>query len=275
MRRACPDCRENGKDASGDNLVLMPNGDWLCFRCKYREEGNTERMEKTATKARISLETIAELPVGTDPARKISAAIATKYDTRISYNGETGKIDKVYYPHYDGKVIITGKERTLPKTFSIYGQSDKMGMWGKWTVPAIPIHPLYITEGEEDALALAEIFTHSSKGAYVVSLPNGATMGDAVKRDIDFFKRFKEIVIVTDVDDPGKKIQTQLADFLVPLTKHVFTTKLPAKDASKCLTEGLIKEAGAAVTTGRKKYEPEGVLSGADIDILTLMEPTP
>lgn len=36
-KEACPRCREQGKDNSGDNLVRYTNGSAFCFACRYME----------------------------------------------------------------------------------------------------------------------------------------------------------------------------------------------------------------------------------------------
>lgn len=37
-KEACPRCREQGKDNSGDNLVRYTNGSAFCFACRYLEK---------------------------------------------------------------------------------------------------------------------------------------------------------------------------------------------------------------------------------------------
>jgi twinkle protein len=250
----------------------MPNGDYLCFKCRYLEKKTGEPVKKTS---KINIKDIEKLPIGSDPTRKLSKKVEDLYKVRVAFDEEKGQIKRVYYPHYEGEELVYTKIRTLPKDFFSAGDKSKNGIWGKHTVPKIPLHPLYITEGEEDALALATIFEHSTREGYFVSLPNGAAIDEAVKRDIDFLSRFKEVVIVTDQDGPGKRVMSDLADFLIPLVKNIYTAELPEKDASECLKKGLILEAGKAVTTERKRFEPEGVISGADITLEEIMTPTP
>ncbi len=39
-REACPKCRQNGNDNSGDNLARYSDGGAYCFACEYYEKGD-------------------------------------------------------------------------------------------------------------------------------------------------------------------------------------------------------------------------------------------
>jgi twinkle protein len=250
----------------------MVSGVKKCFACGYKEV--PWKKTKKETTSLINVKDIEKLPYGGDPTRKISEKIFSGYKVRVAYDEEVGEIKRVYYPHFEGNKMVACKIRTLPKSFKVVGDSALVGLWGKHAVPKVPKFPLYITEGEEDCLALKQIFIDSKVGAHVVSLPNGASIDAAVKRDMDFLANFKEVVICLDTDEPGKRAAIELADYLLPIAGSVFLAELPSKDASDCLVKGMIEETVKAVTTKRRKYEPEGVLSGEDIDILDILKPT-
>lgn len=59
---------------------------------------------------------------------------------------------------------------------------------------------LYITEGSIDALTLLETGINN-----VVSIPNGASSDSWIEEEWDFLKKFKEIVLCYDNDEPGQK----------------------------------------------------------------------
>lgn len=106
---------------------------------------------------------------------------------------------------------------------------------------------LYITEGEEDAAALFKILKMGSKVEYrdrnhaVTSLPFGVSSApEVVARAAEKAKKegFKEIVLVFDQDEPGRKAVEEVCR-LVP---NVMSATLPLKDANECLKHGYIKD---------------------------------
>lgn len=111
---------------------------------------------------------------------------------------------------------------------------------------------LFITEGEEDCIALREILITLNRGTpyeeldfAVISLNDGS---DSVHKTLapkaeEIKQRWQEVVIVFDNDDPGKKAAREA----VRLLPGAMVAQLPANDANDCLKRGMLKNTRDAV----------------------------
>lgn len=111
---------------------------------------------------------------------------------------------------------------------------------------------LWITEGEEDCIALRQILKqantnpeYASLDYAVISLTDGS---DSVHKSLahkaeEIKQRWQKVVIVFDQDEPGKKAAKE-ATRLLP---GAMVAMLPANDANDCLKRGMIKGTRDAV----------------------------
>ncbi|WJN63832.1 DNA primase/helicase [Erwinia phage Fougasse] len=111
---------------------------------------------------------------------------------------------------------------------------------------------LYITEGEEDAIALRQILRTLNRGTdyealdfAVISLSDGS---DSVHKCLarvaeEIKQRWEHVVIVFDQDEPGRKAAKE-ACRLIP---GAMIAQLPANDANDCLKRGMLKNTRDAV----------------------------
>ncbi|APD19743.1 putative DNA primase/helicase [Pectobacterium phage PP101] len=111
---------------------------------------------------------------------------------------------------------------------------------------------LYITEGEEDSIALRQIMKTMALGTEyaaldysVISLTDGS---DSVHKSLahvaeEIKQRWQKVVIVFDNDEPGKKAAKEAARLL----PGAMIAQLPANDANECLKRGLLKATRDAV----------------------------
>jgi len=267
-RAACPKCREDGHDKSGDNLVRYPDGGAMCFRCKYTEPKGGE--VKKASKSKLSVGQVMSYPGGADPKRKLPQHIVDAYDLRVSVSVTTGDPDMVWYPYYQGSEMTGAKGRKLAtKDFTVAGELT--GVFGKQASDPTNKH-LVITEGEEDALALATML--DGKPVNVVSLPNGANVDKSVKSDLDFYKQHSRVYLCFDADDPGKSAATTMGDWLCSEV-DVYTVELErtlGKDAADYYVAGYDTEILEALRQAQK-YEPEGVMNACEFSIEDLLVP--
>jgi 5S rRNA maturation endonuclease (ribonuclease M5) len=125
---------------------------------------------------------------------------------------------------------------------------------------------LYITEGENDAVALSRIFEMYGKEEYtpaIVSLPRGASSARQAlqKHAADIKRLFKEVVLCFDNDQPGQEA-VQQAMLVLPDAKSVI---LPEKDANDCLINGKAKAAYNALAFNIQKPKNTRILSGVDL----------
>ena len=272
MKEPCPKCRENGDDASGDNLHRYPDGSAHCFKCRYNEPAGGKRMPR---KSKLTVEQVETYPLGSDPSRKLGNAIPETFGVRVSMDTTTGKPDTVYYPYFakNGKDIVGYKVRGLPKDFS-----PSVGTIGKNFFGynlRTKSKRLLITEGEEDCMAAKYMLALSDID--VMSLPNGAKSGvSSLKDHLDWLAEYETIYICLDPDEDGREGTTIIADKLVSLVKQVKIVELDEDigDISDYHTKGL-ETTFRALFKGAQLYEPEGIVNGTEISMASLREPLP
>lgn len=271
VKESCPKCRSEGRDTTGDNLVRYEDGGARCFSCGYQERKGAE----LAPKSKLNISQVATYPVGSNPSRMIPDDITALYDIRVSVDVTTGKPDTVYYPYYNKEMYAAKCRKIADKKFFWVGSPE--GLFGKQACTK-PSPILIVTEGEEDTLAAKTILMDSKYGVpkdyHVVSVPNGAALDKIMTSEAAFFAGYKKIFVVFDNDEPGKKAAVEVADWLSTLTAvHVVTIPEEyGKDVSDLLTSGN-GEAFRNACLKAPLYEPEGIVSGSDISLESLLEP--
>jgi twinkle protein len=91
-----------------------------------------------------------------------------------------------------------------------------------------------VTEGEIDAMSVAQ-----AQGLRwpAVSIPNGAQgAAKAIAAAADWLEGFERVVLMFDMDEPGRKAAEEAARVLTP--GKVFIAKLPLKDANEMVQAG-------------------------------------
>jgi twinkle protein len=283
VKQPCPRCRATGKDTKGDHLAVFPDGGGFCHAghgsiTKEEIEGTPIKPIRKTKVSSMKLDEVAELPIGTHPDRKIPALIAAAYGVRTSCNTTTGEPHETFYPlpAKDSKDVIGYKVRRYPKEFRPNVGGSPTEVWGK-PLCKIRGHHLLIVEGEEDCMAANAIL---SKGTAikmdVVSLPNGASVSEVVKKDADFFTKYKRVYINLDPDTAGKKAQAELCDWMSGMADvyNIVIDGKFGKDASDYWAGGHYNEYRRAIK-GAELFTPDGVVNGIDILLDELLEPVP
>jgi len=217
---------------SHDARQIYEDGTSFCFSCRAffgKQEG--EIITTTAPnffKKQVGLEEIKDLPIRGFKERKIEKEVSAFFDVKVSY-GENGEIDTHYYPYDDGKAY---KIRKLPKEFhwihkstTLFGQSKFNGGGRR----------LIITEGEIDALSIAQASLDKYKKIYPVVAMSSATMTKALLENRDWIRTFNEVVLCLDNDEAGQKATTE-AIKIIGIDK-VKLAKLPCKDPNEVLVK--------------------------------------
>lgn len=201
---------------SSDARRKYAEGTSYCFSCKTRFPADEDDMQTPVTQKIAKspkLVTYSKLPDIDEVTsfahrgfkeRGITKAICEFFDVRVSYDS-SGNIDAHYYP-YVKNGITSYKVRQLPKNFLWLGESgdvfgiDKFASGGKRVI---------ITEGEIDALSIAQAHMDKYNKIYpVVSVPS-ATMVKKLIEHRDWLRTFKEVVICFDNDQPGEEAKEQ------------------------------------------------------------------
>ena len=129
---------------------------------------------------------------------------------------------------------------------------------------------LTITEGELDCLAVYE-----TQGDYpCVSVPSGAQSARrAIAENIEFCSGFKEVVIVMDEDEPGRKAAEEIAAILPP--GLAFVAQLPLNDPCEMLAANRKAELRECLWRATP-FRPDGICLAAELwdDVQAEVEPS-
>lgn len=244
---------------SSDALTIYTDHTF-CFSCqehKFTEPGERiEHRAETAVKGCISVE---DMTLGVLTQRGITQASCRKYGYMLTnYGGRPCQVAN----YYDDSGVIVGQKLRFPdKSFAVLGKLHNrfygQHLWSNGK-------RLVITEGEIDTLTVSQVGGNKYP---VVSLPNGAPSAKSVfKAQMDWLSNFEEIVIMFDMDEPGRKAVEEVCK-IMPLGKLKIAT-LPLKDPNEMLQAGMTAELLNALFQA-KEYKPDGIINGESLwDVL-------
>jgi twinkle protein len=253
-REQCPECAEKGGDTSEDNLARYEDGGAHCHACGYHEFGDESDRPAKKTKKAAGL---IDFEPANLPARGIDRETCAKFG--YGYGEWSGtKVQVATYCDKNGRPVAQ-KLRDANKRFTITGDAKRMGLFGEhiWKSGG---KMLVITEGEIDALTVSQLQQNKWP---VVSLPNGASSAaKSVANSIEFVESFEKVILMFDMDEPGREAAKATADMLSP--GKAFIARLPEKDANECL---LMNKGKAVIDAmwNAKPYRPDGVISISEV----------
>lgn len=256
-RLPCPAC------GGSDPVSVNDNGSGWCFSCgTYLPNYSTAEVQHNDVETEFEIRqrnskmnnsstaTFNEL---TD--RKISLETAKKYGVKSTLLN--GKIDKHYYPYYNGHELAGTKIRKQNKEFAWTGSPKEVGLFGENLFKAGG-NFITLTEGECDGMAAYELL--GSKWP-VVSIKSGAQGGVAdVKNSLEYLESFDCVVINFDNDKYGKEAAQAVAKLLTPKKAKIMTLPVDYKDANDMLRQGR-HAAYVSAFWDAKVYTPSGVLN--------------
>lgn len=227
-----------------------------CFSCgmhvpdpyKERPDYKPEVRVKTEEDIKAELQEIRKLKAIELPERMLKKESLEHFGVRIGFSEQDGKTPMLAaFPYRVDKNVTGAKMATLSKPKKVWsvGKMKGVDLFGWKEAVATGDKRLYITEGEFDCVALWQVIRENNKGEYagnipaVVSIPHGAA---SAARDIGrvlqkIKQHFKEIVLVFDMDEAGRKASEEVCKIL----PEAMSAELPAKDANECLIEGYKK----------------------------------
>ena len=252
---------------STDGASINADGSAYCFVCnKYFPNYSTTEVQLTDTITDFKVyqrnNKMAENPIAASflelTDRKISLATAKKYGVKSSM--VNGKIDKHYYPYYNGHEHAGNKIRKRDKTFTWTGSAKEVGLFGENLFKGGGKF-ITLTEGECDAMAAYELM--GSKWP-AVSIKSGAQGGVRdVKENLEYLESFAAVVINFDNDKHGKEAAQKVAKLLTPGKAKIMTLPVDYKDANDMLRQGR-HAAYVSAFWDAKVYTPSGVLNLSD-----------
>ncbi len=250
---------------SSDARVEYGEDDWWCFVCnkgkrpgskknsKYDYDDNPEEDLYMSGQEKVS--DIQGLPIRGFAEREIKKTV-TEFFGVHSEIASDGTIAKHFYPYgdkaYKCRVVADKEFYWVGKSDELFGR-DKFSNDGK---------RLIITEGELDAMSIAQAaFNKYNKIYPVVSLPS-ASGTKALLKHRDWVRSFAEVVLCLDNDEAGQKCLAECIKIIG--AEKIKIAKLPVKDASEMLTtKGSPALMTAIFEAGR--YTPAGIVSKEEI----------
>ena len=213
----------------------------------------------------MDITTVETFPSEAIIERKIKKSTVEVYNVRMGRCEVTGEIDSHYYPiTKEGKT--TGyKVRKLPKEFYTMGDCrGKIELFGQAVVPRGG-KKLLITGGELDCLAAFQMLydRYPNFKPSVVSLPKGEN-GASIKENLEYILSFQEVIIYTDMDEPGRKAAEEISSLIGPGKARIISTS--EKDACDMLIAGKQAEFINAFFSA-EKLKPKGIISGLEVDL--------
>lgn len=258
-KEPCPSCGSN------DNLARYSDGHAYCFGqgCEYYEPPEADGETNHTKKTKSAFDAIARRTQALTK-RGITEQTCKLWGYGIGqvYNARTEKVEVVQVVDirdHTTRTLIAQKARTKNKDFVILGDVSSKPFIGAhlWSGG----RRLVITEGEIDAMSVSQI--QGNKWP-VVSILNGAKSAKKnIIENLDYCKRFEEVVLLFDMDEPGLSAAKECAEILM----SVVTTKiarLPLKDANDMLIAGRGEEVTLAIWNA-EEYKPDGLVEVDDI----------
>lgn len=250
----CPEC------GSSDACGVFSDGHRYCYSCNtyFRPDGSVKTdgsVKKEVT--RVSKECIPfeDLEAVSLTKRCISKDTCSKFKYFSTvYKGKPCQVAC----YYDDSGNLVGQKLRFPdKSFAVLGSiSNRLYGSQLWASGK----KIVITEGEIDCLTVSQL--QGNKWP-VVSIPNGAQGAKkAIEANLEYLENFEEVILMFDMDDPGRKASEECAKIL-PAGK-AYIANLPCKDPNECLSEGKGPEVLQAVWNA-KPYRPDGIVSGTDL----------
>lgn len=273
LKTACPSCRKEGRDNSGNNFAVYKQKDGsydgTCFSCSFYSKcnssgdinGDDKQCETIEVKILQPTNNVNSMPSITLLDRNIKQDVTEFYGVKSEV--VDGKEIARYYP-VTRKGKKTGyKKRTLPKDFSATGDTKDSDMFGQSKFSSGG-RLLIITEGEEDTLAAYRICAYKSPkkiGYATVSIPTGINNAvKTVKKHLEWIESFDKVVFCFDQEEAALEIANECAGLLEPGKGHI--ARFSENDASAMCMAKKFTEFYNAIWQA-EKITPDGLITSS------------
>lgn len=161
--------------------------------------------------------------------------------------------------YYRDGNLVGQKIRTKDKNFKWKG-GNRPGLYGQHLWNKGSSKMITVTEGEIDAMSVSQVNDHKWP---VVSVPHGAkAAAKAFKQELDYLESFETVVIMFDMDEPGRAAAQECAALLTP--GKVKIASLDGKDPNELLVAGRGQEIVRAIWNA-EEWRPSGIVLGTDL----------
>lgn len=290
----CPSCQSQGRDHSGNHLMIHDDGFGHCARCKFTTEDYTslepsdrpKKLKERVSRMNLSdVEEMISLPI---PQRKLTATTVEHFGVKIGLDDD-GDPDEYYIPvTKKGEITgykVKGYDKDDPDRFSKRPVGDVKGdveLFGQSVCKGAQ-RRLIITEGQEDAMAVWQMLRQHQQGSkyndstvHAVSLQMGSgSAAKAIKDNWSFISKYKEIILALDNDDPGQEASMEITKALGYKNVKIMNwsgykdpgeMNISGKRGRECFIEAYFSA---------KAYKPTWYLRGEDITLDWLKKPVP
>lgn len=255
---------------SSDANSLFSDGHQFCFACPpetaYKHADGQDRGQGEYTKKERAEGTIgmgeSQGAYMALPKRFIQEAICRLYGYWVgkTWTPASGKVVPVQVANYydAGGNLVSQKVREANKEFCTKGDHAKDALFGRhlWNGG----RKIVVTEGEIDCLTVAQL----QGGKYpVVSIGHGSKAAKKTcASNYEYFDQFDEIILMFDMDEPGRLASQEAAEVLPPGKVKIAT--LPFKDPNECVAQGQGKAVLDAMWNAAP-FVPDGVVSAKSL----------
>jgi len=243
---------------SSDGLQVFLEADGrytgYCFKCGTRvespygdkPEGYKPKVSiKSDEEIQAELDEVKEYQTVDLPKRKLRKETLEYFGIKIGMSETDGVTPRsCYFPYYKNGKLIGYKVKLIDeKKMWAIGSTKESDFFGWNQAILAGGKKLFCVEGEEDCVALFQIFKDKNKSTQyadlnpaIVSISNGsAGAAKQISRMLpEIRKQFKEVVLVFDNDEAGKKAVEEVLKIL----PDALVASIPSKDANQALIDG-------------------------------------
>lgn len=268
---------------SSDAVQIFEEGPAKCFSCgasyfydkEFKKVKGEEFTDDKVVKdnyrrshfkrADTDLDDIMVLPSRGFEERLITKQVSEFFKVKASYD-QQGNIDRYYFPFSnDSGTAIVGYKTKNPKD-----KKDMFSVGEAKTVFGIEHflnggNRIVITEGEEDAMAVAQTSLIKYDQIYPVISMGGAQQTNFLLKIRDTLRKFKEVVIWFDNDEQGEKASKEAVKIIGQDICKVIRSN--EKDACDVLKAHGLKDGTKKVWSyiwDAKPYSPAGIVPGEE-----------
>lgn len=293
-KTACPRCRRNGGDSTGNNLHVYGEGKGaFCWACEFTipsdehiaqmgwEDDDEEELD-VSTREPLTDEEAEEAKSYTGLAghgyRGIRDETSRWFGVRYEYDQETGKPIAQYFPTTINRKLVGYRVRRFPKDFSqSIGQVGKeVELIGQFRFEATGSKVCIIVGGETKLLNTYQMLKDDiARGGKDFDTPAVvcSTLGESgafkqVAAQHEFFNKFTKVIVCMDNDDAGREAAQKIAKVLPKGKAYIMSMRY--KDADDYVVDKsgnlvgkereFIKDYWAA-----KAWTPDGIVGAGGV----------
>lgn len=230
-------------------------------------------IRKTPEQIQVEIADIQECGSATIHERMLNKTTLEYFGVKVGVSEVDGETPAILHRPYteDGELKAYKNKLLGEKGAWCVGDQRNVDPFGWEQAIRAGTKTLYLTEGEEDAMALWQVMTKANKGTEyedfipaVCSIPHGVTSAvkdlQRVKAKIN--KHFQDVVLAFDMDKPGKEGAASVIAKVFPKAK---SATLPEKDANACLQAGKSKALIKAVKWNAKEVKNTKIIRAEDL----------